>query len=181
MDMVLCSPEDYYNFHMENYITRVRQEQSHKWIFQIINNDLQYADETIYLDNDAWCLCLDKHNGSDVRYLVIFKDVTLRTIRDLRRRHVQLLRQIQAAVEAWLGDANARHSMYFHYMPSVFQLHLHVNTAKAMRNYDRIQPLHTVIRNLEYDDNYYKNALILTRYCKTVKRSETHSKLGIHI
>ena len=63
----------------------------------------------------------------------------------------------------------------------VFQLHLHVNTAKAMRNHDRIQPLHCVIRNLEYDDFYYRDALILTRYCKTMKRIETHSKLGIHI
>ena len=66
MDMVLCSPENYFNFRMEKYITRMRNDQSHKWIFNIIENNLEDADETIYLDNDDWCLCLDKHNGSDV-------------------------------------------------------------------------------------------------------------------
>ena len=66
MDMVLCSPENYFNSRMEKYITRMRNDHSHKWIFNIIENNLQDADETIYLDNDGWCLCLDKHNGSDV-------------------------------------------------------------------------------------------------------------------
>lgn len=179
--MVICSPEEYYSDNMLHYITQQCNDASHRWIHQIIDNNLKGSNEKVYYRTSQWCLCEDKHSGSDTRYLIVFSDKSLHTIRDLRQKHVIMLREIKEYVTAWLGTQKNLFKMYFHYFPSTMQLHLHINTVHATRNYQRIQPIDTVIRNLERDSLYYSNALILTRLCKTLKRAETHKKISLHI
>ena len=90
-----------------------------------------------------------------------------------------MLFEMERDVKLWLNKHASEENweFYFHYMPSVFQLHLHVNTIRAMRNPDRIQPLHVVIQHLKKNSEHYKDALILTRMCKTVKRMQSHKKI----
>ncbi len=75
-----------------------------------------------------------------------------------------MLRALLAFLRRWLPQQepqlHARYHMYFHYMPSVFQLHLHVSMRKAPDSL-RAQDLHHVIRNLERADTWYRDALIL--------------------
>ena len=153
----------------------------------------------------GWCLCLDKHryarsrraaapprcgtlnsacsrSGCDVRYLVVFKDTALRTIRDLRQHHLPLLREINTRVRAWLRETQQGcFGMYFHFLPSVFQLHLHVRDKSFSRKHVRMQPLQNVMGNLAKTSMYYKDALIMTKYCKMFQKAETHRKMDINI
>jgi hypothetical protein len=55
---------------------------------------------------------------------------------------------------------HAKYHMYFHYMPSVFQLHMHVSMRKAPDSL-RAQDVQHVIRNLNTSDTWYRDALIL--------------------
>lgn len=173
--MIICDPITYDSPRVQKFMHQDRKEKP--WIFNILKTEI--AGETVYIRTGEWILCLDKHYGTDTRYLVVFKDKTLRTIRDLRMEHVNMLIDMQKQIKHWLDRhaCNDNWEFYFHYMPSVFQLHLHVNTCRAMRNPDRIQPLDVVIQNLKKKSDYYQNALILTRMCKTVKRMQSHRKI----
>lgn len=184
MECVVSSPEEYYSVRMAAFIQSECRLPRNQWIYRIIDNNLKHTDERVFLDDPAWCLCLDKHCGDDVRYLVVFKDTALKTIRDLRREHVPMLAEVEARVRAWLREQGqhgdeAHFALYFHYMPSVFQLHLHVREHGACRRHIRIQPLAVVCENLEACSTHYKDALILSKYCKTLQRAETHTKLAL--
>jgi hypothetical protein len=121
-------------------------------------------------------------SGDDVRYLVIFRDTALKTIRDLAQKHVAMLEHVKQTVRAWLAqnDPDA-YEMYFHFMPSVFQLHLHVRRTASCRQHLRVQPLANVISNLRKTPDHYQNALILTKFCKKLQKAETHTKIELNI
>ena len=121
-------------------------------------------------------------SGCDVRYLVVFKDTALRTIRDLRQHHLPLLHEINTRVRAWLRETQQGcFGMYFHFLPSVFQLHLHVRDKSFSRKHVRMQPLQNVMGNLAKTSMYYKDELIMTKYCKMFQKAETHRKMDINI
>jgi hypothetical protein len=121
-------------------------------------------------------------SGDDQRYLVIFKDTALKTIRDLAQTHVPMLEHVRRAVRAWLAHHDpGDYVMYFHFMPSVFQLHLHVRRSTCCRTHVRIQPIQNVIANLRKTPDHYQNALILTKFCKKLQKAETHTKIDLNI
>ena len=69
--------------------------------------------ERIYLDKTAFMLCRDIHPGTDTRYLVIFKDTSLKTIRDLTGDHVKLLTEVQATISQFLKQQHpGTHSQF---------------------------------------------------------------------
>jgi hypothetical protein len=72
-------------------------------------------------------------------------------------------------------------SVFFHYMPSVFQLHLHVNMQSEYISTERAHHLSHVIGNIQRNSEYYMQALILTKMCKTLKRSQTHESVRVPI
>ncbi len=124
----------------------------------------------------------DHRSGDDQRYLVIFKDTALKTIRDLAQTHVPMLEHVRRAVRAWLAHHDpGDYVMYFHFMPSVFQLHLHVRRTTCCRTHVRIQPIQNVIANLRKTPDHYQNALILTKFCKKLQKAETHTKIDLNI
>jgi hypothetical protein len=124
----------------------------------------------------------DHRSGDDQRYLVIFKDTALKTIRDLAQTHVPMLEHVRRAVRAWLAHHDpGDYVMYFHFMPSVFQLHLHVRRSTCCRTHVRIQPIQNVIANLRKTPDHYQNALILTKFCKKLQKAETHTKIDLNI
>ena len=147
-----------------------------KWIYDLINGHID-RDETVFCDEEQWMLCLDKHPGVDTRYLVVFKELHLKTIRDLRQCDMAMLHRVRREVKAtlhrihpsWIGI-----DVYFHYHPSVYQLHAHVcesgeDTSPYGRQrlnrtaYNpRCHHLRHVMRNLVTDSLWYRNALILT-------------------
>ena len=97
-----------------------------------------------------------------LNWLVIATDPALRTIRDLRGEHLDLLKSIRteciAAVKSefnvQLGDV----MIFANYPPSVYTLHFHVCCPfKVAAPFDafRMHTLESVIHHLEVDSEYY--------------------------
>jgi hypothetical protein len=159
----ICCP---LQFACEESACRIEANRAHvnqRWIFNLIRGEFS-SNEVVYLDEAEWMLVQgSSHVSQEMRYLVVFKDTALHTIRDLRQRHLPLLRDVSRKVLRFIAG---RHStadafrLYFHYMPSVFQLHLHV-CCNATVDLNRTQDVRCVMRNLQAVDTWYRDALIL--------------------
>jgi hypothetical protein len=175
----ICAPENYYDRGFQKWLLENRRQ--NQWIFDLIAND-SCPGETVYHNASKWLLARDLHRGTDNRYLVIFKDHDLHSIRDLRADHIDLLKDIVVFLKKWLpAHEPAQHKkylMYFHYMPSVFQLHMHVSMRKAPDSL-RVHQVHNVLHNLSQRDTWYKHALILCPSTHPAKsRSVDHGKIS---
>ena len=154
---------------MQNFILKNNQDPSKKWIYGVSTSE----HENIILEHAQWTIVTDKLS-TNPRYLVVFKDRSLKTIRDLRVLHLPMLRQLQRLVPAYFQKPM---QCFFHYFPSVYQLHMHIAPEKNHRITDRAHPLNCVINNLQNNSNHYKNALILTRLHKSMRNSNIHKKM----
>ena len=77
----ICFPEQYYHKTMQHVIAANRRHRDQAWIFDLIHGTAKHDREVIYIDTEQWLLC--SHPESDVRFLVVFKDLRLHSIRDL--------------------------------------------------------------------------------------------------
>lgn len=182
-DSTLCTPHIYYGETIQQYIQSNRERQEQQWVYKLIREGLANQDEQVFLDNDDFVLCTNVHHGLDDRYLVVFKDENLKTIRDLDQTHVPMLLQMKEIVKDFLKQKHPvifdRYRFFFHYMPSVFQLHAHVSTKSMSFNINRRQPLDTVVRNLLKDAEYYQKAIILTSVTKNMRSLNVYKILSI--
>jgi hypothetical protein len=190
-DLLICSPHDYYSVCNQDSIARLCARDNRQWIYALISAGMSAHDEVVMTETAQWLLCLDKHPGEDTRYLVVFRDLALKTIRDLRGRDVPMLLEMLASVRAQMLARHpewARCQVYFHYYPSVYQLHAHVCEdsahASARKASCRCHEVGHVVRNLRTDPQWYAKALILTnrprhafrsavRACRAVSGCET--------
>ncbi len=100
-----------------------------------------------------------------LNWLAITTDPSLRSIRDLRARHVPMLERMQrlclAAMQRELGVAEDQIMIFANYPPSVYQLHFHFTVPFAQPSpYDafRIHPLSTILNNLRLYPDYYRES-----------------------
>ena len=177
-DLSICSPDLYYTPRMQKYIYQKCQESDKKWIYRMIQGKPCNSKEVIYIDNKDWMLCKDIHPGPDTRYLIVFKNLELKTIRDLRQEHVALLINMKRETERFLfmhhGKHAAKFQFFFHYTPSVYQLHAHISVPGSYYNHSRSHPLGVVVRNLVKNSFHYRDGMILFSLNKNVKA------LGLH-
>lgn len=171
----ICSPDTYYDTDIHSRMLQRRQHADHKWIFNLLAG--QAKDEEVFFENEQWMLCRDRHPGPEDRFLVVFKDTSLYTLRELNSTHVAMLVQVQNACrqflrETYQNDPYTQHTwrLYFNYMPSVIQLHLHVARCTSHCS-TRIQPLGCVIRNIRDNPAYHASALIMTCSNKPAEHS----------
>lgn len=115
------------------------------------------------------------------RYLVIFKNLELRTMRDLRSEHVEMLQDMQQKLSNFLRQQHGKlansYRIFFHYLPSVFQLHAHVSARRISFNSYRRHYLFGVLRNLKKDDRYYQDAMILTVLTPAMRKTQEYVSL----
>jgi m7GpppX diphosphatase len=138
-----------------------------QWIYEIIDGERE-ADKVLYDCADFMVLPdADAQNvaGRILNWLVIFKDRTLRSVRDLRggdSGHLHLLRRVRQTLRQILLPSQDDTMLYFHCPPSVWQLHLHVafpcDVLRTTNDMQKVQFLDDVISNLEIDHEYYKKA-----------------------
>tara|TARA_B100000780_G_scaffold186942_1_gene131313 strand:- start:726 stop:1343 length:618 start_codon:yes stop_codon:yes gene_type:complete len=168
-EVVVCCPHKYYSESFQTFIRNNCNKEDRRWIYDLINGHIDMQ-ETVFCNEPEWMLCLDRHPGADTRYLIVFKKLHLKTIRDLRQGDLALLHRIQDEVRRTLRRLHpswTQTDIYFHYHPSVYQLHAHVcqvtdeNSDRVWYNSRRHQFKH-VVRNLNRDTNWYRDALILT-------------------
>jgi hypothetical protein len=92
-----------------------------------------------------------------------------------------MLRAMWVKVSRFVRARHANHAAfryYFHYMPSVFQLHMHVSMRKSLESF-RAHHMHHVLRNLHSHDAWYRDALILCQNAHLTKsRSTNHNKMA---
>ena len=169
----ICCPESFFCEAFANKIAANRAHANQQWIFALIRGEFA-PNEFVFIDEPEWMLVQgNSHVSLEVRYLVIFKDTTLHTIRDLRQDHLNMLREVCQKVSAFLRARHAHYAAfryYFHYMPSVFQLHLHV-CCNGTADMNRTQPLSCVMRNIEARDTWYRDALILFSPARATRSS----------
>jgi len=198
-ECVVCSPEIYNCEVFQKYIDANCQHVDKQWIYNMIYS--QYAPsscEKVYYECADYILARDIHPGQDTRYLVIFKDTRLRTIRDLRGGDVPLLRRIHRQVARFVRERHRNwpgFGVFFHYHPSVYQLHAHICVSEGPGEHaggdglcltlrrdspsenstNRRHHMAHVIRNLGADGDWYKHALILTSINKYVRHLNLHT------
>ena len=157
----ICCPEEYYDAAFQKLLLDNRRH--NQWIFDLMTIP-NCPGEKVFHNTPDWLLARDLHRGTDNRYLVVFKDTRLYSIRDLRAEHVAMLRDVLAFLKQWLPAQepllHSKYHMYFHYLPRVFQLHMHVSMRKAPDSL-RAQDMQHVLRNLAQKNTWYRDALIL--------------------
>ena len=104
----------YYGETIQQYIQSNREKQEQQWVYKLIREGLANQDEQVFLDNNDFVLCTNVHHGLDDRYLVVFKDENLKTIRDLDQTHIRILTKLQRQTwvpicQAWLN--RLRHAL----------------------------------------------------------------------
>ncbi len=180
-DFFLCVPEDYYSEAMQEYIQKSCNDIRNAWIYTVIDGNVPPSE--IVLERTAdWTLCRDVH-APDSKWLVVVHDTGLRSIRDLRRCHVPMLRQLQKHVRRALQthlNTTTPVRFFLHHLPSTFQLHVHahVEAVGDDRIHSRRHDLKHVVRNLELDDHYYTKCILIANVCKTTKAAGVHSAMS---
>lgn len=141
--------------------------QNTEWITEIVNGNAE-QDDIIYQDDNIIVIPHYNWNKIDdykIHVLIIFTNKNLKTIRDLRNNHIDLLHQSLAyaysIIESMYHIKRDELKAYFHYPPSTYQLHIHL---KSLNNYDAhssVEYSHLVeqvIYNLSIKSDYYMDA-----------------------
>lgn len=152
----------------DDYETKVKpgaEQQNIDWINNILSHEKEsenilYEDDDIIFMYDFKC---DKSNINNFYALMFLKNEKILSIRDLEFKHVELLSSIRIKIENFMKTKfnieSNKLRMYFHYPPSFWYLHIHVNLFDSHQDgiqVDYCHMLSNVIQNLTIDNNYYK-------------------------
>lgn len=154
------TPEIYYDITLPKIIN-----QDLTWINNILEgksemNSIVYNDEDFVLLPD---LKWDKRDMDALYYLAIVRDKTIKSIRDLTYKHINLLEKIR---DIGCGIIKNIHNIkqdelriYVHYHPSYWHFHIHFNLINKHHNgaiIDFSHSLNHVIQNIKLIPNYYQ-------------------------
>jgi hypothetical protein len=168
--VVLCTPEIYHGGPMTSYVEGQTKAQKKQWVYEVLQGNRET--ETCLLNTETFMMLPDTealNTGSVINWLVIFKDQSLKSIRSLRGQHLQLLKECKVQCTRYIientGFGPDQVMAFFHYLPSVFQLHVHFCAPYGQYTTLDICKVHTldnVISNIEIDPEYYAKASITT-------------------
>jgi m7GpppX diphosphatase len=155
--IILESYEDYQLLNVHNT--------DKNWIYNIIDhiseseNIIYENDNLIFIPDYKW-----DNNIKNLHILGIFKNKNLNSIRDLNKDHIKMLEECIIDGKKIIKEKYDIDNLiiYFHYRPSVWQLHIHFMNIETDKKdsfaLPRAHLVTNVIQNLNYDTNYYKNA-----------------------
>lgn len=154
------TPDTFFGEKMQKWIEgEIERKQ---WIYRVI--DGKQEEDAVILNTEHYMILPDiaiASDGKAVHWLVIFKDLSLLSIRYLDGSHLPLLKDVRAKLIEKFPNSDGL-MMYFHYPPSVWQLHLHVsNSCDTLRTTNDMQKvcfLDDVISALTIDPNFYRKA-----------------------
>lgn len=127
------------------------------------------CNEYFIIDDLKW----KDNKKQNIHLLAILKDKNLRSIRDLKKKNISLLNKINKSVLSIIKSKFNINSdqiiSYFHYYPSIYQLHLHFVNINKKDNYEkeliigRAHLLQNVINNIKNNSKYYQtmNLIVL--------------------
>jgi m7GpppX diphosphatase len=155
---------------LENYndYTKLNVKNIDKeWIYNIIDhkaesNDIIFEDKNMILIPDyKWDKTL-----KNLHILAIFKDKSLGSIRDLSSNNIEaLVESVENGKKIIMDNYGIDNLIvYFHYRPSVWQLHMHFTNLDTDNKDSFLLPrahlANTVIQNLKNDSEFYRNAVL---------------------
>jgi m7GpppX diphosphatase len=152
----LESYDDYLKLNIKNF--------NKTWIYNIIDHIEEFKN-IIFEDNNIIIIPDYKWTGDidKLHILGIFKDKTLYSIRELEQKHIKILEESLIQGFKIINEIYKIESdnlvTYFHYHPSVWQLHIHFNILENISKSSMLPRAHSVnnvIENLKIDSNYYK-------------------------
>ncbi|AFN83976.1 hypothetical protein EROM_101610 [Encephalitozoon romaleae SJ-2008] len=129
-----------------------------------VNENILYEDGEIMIIPDYKWNC---QNIDALHLLIIFKDLGLKTVRDIDNWEILVRAQEKASnVLETMFSLDFNHVfMFFHYRPTYLRLHIHVINIKiayeGTASSIRAIPLHDVIHNLRTDPSYYKKDMFV--------------------
>lgn len=202
--LVLETPEMHASDPMQAFISREVSRPCKQWIHEVLSSRREA--ERVILRTPDFVLLPDvetpprRRQPSDslvvwderrslrwkrrptFHWLAVATDTGLRTLRDLRGRHIPMLTQLyHLACQRIRDDAGVEPEQvmaYIHYPPSVYQLHIHFKypvSHTPPHDTFRVHPLVSVLNNLHIDGDYYEKSLLqLPVYLNT----ELHAALG---
>lgn len=153
---------DIYNKTVAKVIDHIDKQ----WILDIVDG-ISEQESIVYQDDDFIMLPDSSWNPQnnkldDLYLLIIPKRKDIRSIRDLRGEHIPLLEKMLTIIdeiERIYSVPTCLLRSYFHYKPSTWHLHLHINTVNSSKPYtacvERAHSLVSVINNLKIDPDYY--------------------------
>ena len=168
--VVVCTPSIAFSSEMQNYVEQQCRNKGKRWIYEILDGvreraNIKYEDDDCVLLPDTEVL----NSCSTLNWLGIFKDRRLKSIRSLNGSHIPLLKRVYencvARIQSEIQCDRDNIMVYFHYLPSVYQLHVHFCAPYGQYttvDVCKIHPMQTVISNLQIDFNYYLKARIVT-------------------
>ncbi|EDV43778.1 uncharacterized protein Dana_GF18649 [Drosophila ananassae] len=144
-----------------------------EWVYNILEHK-QEKERIVFEDDDAETgfillpdLKWDGRNVENLYLLGIIRKHDIKSLRDLNGSHLNLLRNLRQsskkAIRERYGVNPNQLRMYFHYQPSFYHLHVHIN---PVRNdapgiwCEKSHMLDTVINNLELLPDYYQRATL---------------------
>ena len=123
-----------------------------------------YSEKTHMYSEKRW---RTKRIPSLLHWLAVVNDTELRTIRDLRGKHIPLLETLNILsckkIHEETGIEPDQIMSYVHYPPSVYQLHIHFKHPigpHVSHDTFRIHSLSSIINNLKIDSEYYAKSLL---------------------
>ncbi|KAF8970508.1 hypothetical protein BGZ46_010482 [Entomortierella lignicola] len=144
-----------------------------QWVYNIFSGlsevgNVLFRDEDpdtgfIILPDSKW----DKRTLSSLYLLAISQRSDVRSLRDLKKEHLPMLKNIRDKVSKLVprqfpGVAHDEIRMFVHYHPSYYHFHVHVTHATAQVNGSTVGQSHlldTIIDNIEnFDPDYYSKA-----------------------
>lgn len=177
--LVLETHDVYQNELVQCAITQEVMRPSKQWVANVIHGvqeseavKIRHADFVLLPDtervNRYWSVrqIINKRyfsmHATRLNLLAILTEPKLRSLRDLRGKHVPVLENMYAMclakIEEETGISPDQVMAYVHYPPSVYQLHVHFVHQPYPRNARdcyRVHSLHSVISNLKVDPEYY--------------------------
>ena len=154
-----------YNIKILPYINNIYKENT-KWINDILKNKkeqnkIMFKNEKYIVTKD---ILWDEENITNSFYMLAIPFSKIKTIRDLRKEHIPLLKEMRNScnkIANKYGINSNQLYFFFHYHPSFYHLHLHcsiINHKLLSSKYLRCKMLDTIISNLEKNTFYYRNS-----------------------
>ena len=135
------------------------------WIYNCLMGQNE-ADSVLYEDDNVMFLPDNKWDSKDttqVYLLALFKDLSLKSVRDFGSQHIDILENVRLATagvfdDKW-GMQPCKFRAYFHYHPNYWHVHLHLVALGSSKLTSGIL-LDDVIEHLKMDGDYYRNATL---------------------
>jgi hypothetical protein len=153
------TPTIFFGRAMQKFIQNEIQKKN--WIYKIIAGDKE-QDQVLFHNNELLILPDTESlaEASVLNWMVIFKDTSLHSIRSLESKHIEVLESVFTHLNHVLPSEHDRPMIYFHYPPSVWQLHLHIaapcDNLRTTNSMQKVYFLQDVISHLKINGSFYK-------------------------